>query len=185
MLFRSTNYWIFTEAGLKRLLARSGWRVADYATAGNTSASDPISSAGDERAYCLAERTGGAITNGLLGSGWHEPEGFEDWRWTERTFSVVFPDVGDEAHSVSLRFFLPPAIEDRLGAVELGATVNGRDLSRRGYAKSANYTYHELIPEAALIDRPVVVAFTLSQALPPSPSDPRELGIVVSSVRLL
>src|SRR5205807_10437175 len=38
----STNHWIFTTAGLKRLIERSGWQVADYITVGNTTDSDPI-----------------------------------------------------------------------------------------------------------------------------------------------
>jgi hypothetical protein len=49
----STNYWIFTEAGLRRLVARAGWDVADYVSLGNTTASDPASPEGDERAFVL------------------------------------------------------------------------------------------------------------------------------------
>src|SRR5213594_774995 len=59
----ATNYWIFTNLGLKRLIERSGWQVLDYASVGNSSASDPITAEGDERAFCLAERAGLSITN--------------------------------------------------------------------------------------------------------------------------
>jgi tRNA (mo5U34)-methyltransferase len=48
-----TNYWIFSEAGLKRLFDRTGWEVVEYATVGNTSKSDPASAKGDERAFAL------------------------------------------------------------------------------------------------------------------------------------
>lgn len=48
----ATNYWVFTDAGLRRLLHRTGWDVLDYMTAGNTTTSDPGSAAGDERAFC-------------------------------------------------------------------------------------------------------------------------------------
>jgi tRNA (mo5U34)-methyltransferase len=48
-----TNYWIFSEAGLRRILDRTGWDVLDFMTVGNTKDSDPASSAGDERAFCL------------------------------------------------------------------------------------------------------------------------------------
>jgi tRNA (mo5U34)-methyltransferase len=51
----STNYWIFSEAGFRRILARTGWRILDYITVGNTTDSDPASAAGDERAYCFAQ----------------------------------------------------------------------------------------------------------------------------------
>lgn len=50
----STNYWIFSDAGLRRILKRTGWEVCDYITVGNTANSDPASGEGDERAFCLA-----------------------------------------------------------------------------------------------------------------------------------
>ncbi|MFI4969151.1 MAG: class I SAM-dependent methyltransferase [Lysobacterales bacterium] len=48
-----TNYWMFSEAGLRRVLDRAGWDVLDFMTVGNVRASDPASNAGDERAFCL------------------------------------------------------------------------------------------------------------------------------------
>ena len=49
----STNYWIFSLAGLRRILARTGWEVLDLITVGCTTGSDPGSSDRDERAFCL------------------------------------------------------------------------------------------------------------------------------------
>jgi 2-polyprenyl-3-methyl-5-hydroxy-6-metoxy-1,4-benzoquinol methylase len=51
----STNYWIFSDAGLRRILQRTGWEILDYITVGNTTDSDPGSAEGDERAYCLVK----------------------------------------------------------------------------------------------------------------------------------
>ena len=48
-----TNYWIFSETGLLRLVARTGWIVSDFLTVGDTSESDPSSQEHDERAFCL------------------------------------------------------------------------------------------------------------------------------------
>jgi hypothetical protein len=48
-----TNYWIFSDAGLRRILERTGWDVVDFMTAGNVTQSDPATAAGDERAFCL------------------------------------------------------------------------------------------------------------------------------------
>ena len=48
-----TNFWIFSDAGLRRVLARSGWDILDYSSFGNTSDSDPATTQGDERAFCL------------------------------------------------------------------------------------------------------------------------------------
>lgn len=47
-----TNFWIFSTAGLRRLLDRCGWDVLAYATVGNVENSDPATAQGDERAFC-------------------------------------------------------------------------------------------------------------------------------------
>lgn len=49
----STNYWIFSKAGLLRLFERTGWEVCAFQHFGNVNDSDPASSAGDERAFCV------------------------------------------------------------------------------------------------------------------------------------
>jgi tRNA (mo5U34)-methyltransferase len=52
----STNYWIFSEAGLLRLFDRCGWDVLDFTTVGCTTGSDPASPDRDERAFALLRR---------------------------------------------------------------------------------------------------------------------------------
>jgi 2-polyprenyl-3-methyl-5-hydroxy-6-metoxy-1,4-benzoquinol methylase len=49
----STNFWIFSKAGLMRLFERTGWEVCAFQHFGNVTDSDPASSAGDERAFCV------------------------------------------------------------------------------------------------------------------------------------
>lgn len=49
----ATNYWMFSEAGLRRVLDRAGWDVLDFMTIGNVTESNPASNEGDERAFCL------------------------------------------------------------------------------------------------------------------------------------
>jgi tRNA (mo5U34)-methyltransferase len=51
----ATNYWIFSDAGLKRIFDRSGWNIIDYLRLGNTKNSDPASNEGDERAFALVK----------------------------------------------------------------------------------------------------------------------------------
>ena len=50
-----TNYWIFSQAGLERLVDRTGWEILDAMTVGDTEASDPRSPEHDERAFMLLE----------------------------------------------------------------------------------------------------------------------------------
>lgn len=49
-----TNFWIFSEAGLRRLFERTGWNVAAWRAVGDPD-SDPADMAHDQRAFCLLE----------------------------------------------------------------------------------------------------------------------------------
>ncbi len=51
----ASNYWIFSDEGLRRILKRTGWEICDYLTVGDITHSDPVSNEGDERAFCLAK----------------------------------------------------------------------------------------------------------------------------------
>lgn len=49
----ATNYWIFSEPGLRRLLDRTGWEILDFSLIGCTADSDPSGMDRDERAFCF------------------------------------------------------------------------------------------------------------------------------------
>ncbi|WP_223839811.1 class I SAM-dependent methyltransferase [Saccharopolyspora pogona] len=49
----ATNFWIFSETGLRRLFDRTGWEVVDFTTVGCREDSDPRSQDRDERAFAL------------------------------------------------------------------------------------------------------------------------------------
>lgn len=51
-----TNYWIFSEAGLRQLFTRTGWTVVDFVSVGDTTSSEPAAMDRDERAFCLLKR---------------------------------------------------------------------------------------------------------------------------------
>jgi tRNA (mo5U34)-methyltransferase len=51
-----TCYWIFSEAGLMRLLRRAGWMVLDKLSIGCEEASNPVDNERDERMFIYAER---------------------------------------------------------------------------------------------------------------------------------
>jgi tRNA (mo5U34)-methyltransferase len=50
-----TNYWIFSDVGLRRLLDRTEWDICCYGTVGQKVDSDPSSNDRDERAFCLIQ----------------------------------------------------------------------------------------------------------------------------------
>lgn len=49
----ATNYWIFTELALKRLIVRAGWQVTYSTSVGDTVLSNPSSADHDERSFML------------------------------------------------------------------------------------------------------------------------------------
>lgn len=51
----ATNFWMFSEGGLKRIAQRAGWKVHEFMTAGDTRRSTPADMKHDERAFCLLE----------------------------------------------------------------------------------------------------------------------------------
>ena len=52
----------------------------------------------------------------------------------------------------------------------------------QSYNQPGEYTYTRDVPAAALATEVVPVDFQLDKSLPPSPSDQRELGVIVSAV---
>jgi hypothetical protein len=53
----ATNYWMFSPAGLQRLVERAGWSTLDTANVGNTAQSDPSTPENDERMFMLLRST--------------------------------------------------------------------------------------------------------------------------------
>ena len=49
----STNFWIFSDEGLKRLIHRTGWSILAFTTIGDRNNSMPADPNHDERAICL------------------------------------------------------------------------------------------------------------------------------------
>lgn len=179
-----TNYWIFSEAGLKRLFDRTNWDLCEFATVGNER-SDPSSQEGDQRALCLAKRRlVDCVGKGELIHGWHQIT--EDgWRWTERRFSVAFSKApaGRNGHLVA-EFVIPEIVLDQLGALRLNVNVNGVSLPAQTYDAPGTQSYQATVPGGALSGGRAVVEFELDKGIPPGKTDLRELGLIVTAVEL-
>lgn len=52
----STNYWIFSPAGLERILKRCGWRILHSQRFGAVGRSNPVDNNADERMFAFCER---------------------------------------------------------------------------------------------------------------------------------
>jgi hypothetical protein len=180
----SSNYWIFSEAGLWRLLKRTGWEPIDWLTIGNEQ-SDPVTLGGDQRVYCLARsRAAEPVTIGDLAGGWH---GLEEgsWRWTAREFSVMFRHwVEPGGARLTMSFALPEAVLSKTGPVRLEAAVNGGSLPPQTYATAGMHAYSTPVPAECIADGATRVDFRLDRALPADAADQRERGLVVTRVAL-
>ncbi len=107
------------------------------------------------------------------------------WRWTARQFSVTLSPPATAAARgarLILRLTVPDPVIEKLSSVKLSASVEGTALGEETFSKAGPYVYARDVPAAALAKPSVVVDFSLDKALPPSASDLRELGIVVSAV---
>ena len=163
-----SNFWIFSDAGLRRIVDRSHWRVLNFITVGAND-SDPVSLQHDQRAFCLLQSVHGMRHFNLL-HGWHAPES-SGWRWTAKQFAVSLED----AKSITVEMFIPAELLEGPSAITLSAEANGRALAPETYDAPGKAVYTSSLPPG-----PVEVTFTLSHAFPPSAADARELGIIVA-----
>jgi tRNA (mo5U34)-methyltransferase len=189
-----SNYWIFSEAGLRRILERSGWRVRGLVTTGNIARSEPVRLDRDERATCLIESLRAPRRDApRLVSGWHEDEG--GWRWTAGEFAVEIPrhplDSPPAARKrLEFRFALNSAVAAALGGVTLRARIGDLELGAHMFQGAGEYVYSAEIPAPASRRAPandsaeaLRIDFALDRAFHPGPPDRRELGLQVTFER--
>jgi tRNA (mo5U34)-methyltransferase len=178
-----TNFWIFSEVGLKRIVRRSGWNILKYSTlGGSASTADPVTPGGDVRALLLAESRFAKPSGLVLERGWHELE-YGAARWTERRFSARL-DVAAPLAPATLRFrfHLPEALVGRRPLTRLRASVNGSPLPPAEFSTPGEHEYSATLPSVPA--GVAAIEFELSfeheaAAVGPTDSDQRELGVMV------
>ena len=165
-----TNYWVFSDAGLKRMLDRTGWDICHYATAG-PARSNPSAADADQRAYCLlsSKRADPWVAGADLAGGWHDLER-DSWRWTESRFAAVVPAAGG---TLRFDFTIPPETIELLGGIRIRASVNGAVLGWADFSAAGEHCYAQAIPGEQT--GPALILFELDRRLPPG-EDRRELG---------
>jgi len=177
-----SNYWIFSETGLQRLLERAGWKVRGLVKAGNTKNSNPVRPDRDERATCLVEsRRIPRRDAPRLVEGWHERQ--DVWHWTAREFAVeITRHPLESPRRLEFCFFLNQAVADALGTVTLRARMGGRDLETRIFEGAGEHVYSATIPVDiwdGLLEDNLRIDFSLDRGYQPPPPNRRELGLQV------
>jgi len=172
-----TNFWIFTEEGLKRIVRRAGWDITHYAATGPVATSDPVTPKGDARAYIIAKsRLSGRPAGFRLVDGWHHLED-ERWRWTKRKFSVDVDVVAQDAATLQFNFYLPDPVMAQYPSITLTARVAGEELPPITYTSAGEQSYSARF--GPLAAGAVRVEFELDRAIGLTSEDPRELGVQV------
>jgi tRNA (mo5U34)-methyltransferase len=170
----ATNYWIFSEVALTRLLDRSGWDVLDFQVMGVDRGSEPARLDRDQRAFCLlASRICPRFWVKLL-EGWHPLEQ-SSFRWTERRFSVELkrpPLVNLSTFRFDFRLTFP-------GPVTLNVRVNGVDLPPATYTDEGEHSYIAKLPRQALKNTSIRIDFEVDKCFTGGTLDERELALLV------
>jgi SAM-dependent methyltransferase len=172
----NSNFWIFSNPGLRRILKLAKWETVKWLSLGDTLNSDPVSLERDERAFCLL-RSHYGLTHVELGEGWYSAEA-TGWRWTARRFSARFQGA---ASKLTLQVYLPPEVFLKLGAMTLVIRWEGLELPPAVLDAPGE---HSITRRVSRPTENPTVEFELDKALPPSPEEPRELGIIVSSLEV-
>jgi tRNA (mo5U34)-methyltransferase len=174
-----TNFWIFSEAGLRRICERTGWRIVDFTTIGCTRGSDPAHGDRDERAYCLLESRACPAYSVKLLEGWHPLEQ-NSFRWTSRQFSIELRKTMPlNARTFRLRFHLPEAVVRASGPITIHAKVNGAAFAPETFSMEGEYSYTIDLGRRISKGGPLRIDFTVDKALPAGDLDTRELALIV------
>jgi len=175
----STNYWVFSDTGLRRQLKRANWEICDYLLTGDR----PVGDIAGRRAFCLLRsRFADDKVNVLLGKGWHDLEE-GGWRWTARRFALrLESNRMASTDEIVMNIYVPEALISKCGTVTLHANANGIDLPSHPLEKPGQYEYRQSLGKLCTGDTDVRIDFALDKALEGEPSDDRERGIIVSRI---
>jgi hypothetical protein len=179
----NSNFWIFTPAGLRRLLQRAGWSMLAMSLDGSTQSRPANGDEFDERAYCLLKTTR-ALRNVETAYGWTEDEGV-GWRWTLPRFGAwLRPPRLVRSAQLELRIFVPDEHFVLTGPITIEATVAGRLLGPQTFPASGDWFYRAEITDLPEDGSPIFVEFVVTPALIAPPPDKRELGVIAASLSL-
>lgn len=120
------------------------------------------------------------------------PKGFysveaNSWRWTAGNFTAVLkvpPGAAQKGATLTLNLVASDTILKQVHSQSLTAAVGTTNLKTEKYVDPGSHTFTADVPASALTADTVTIDFSLDNALPPSASDRRELGVIVTAISL-
>jgi tRNA (mo5U34)-methyltransferase len=173
----STNYWIFSAAGLLRILQRTRWAIRAVKRTGCLVDSNPIVAEADERMFVvLQSRVYYPALHVRTASGWHEIEQ-DAFRWTAKSFAleIVLP-LEIALSEFRLSMHAPDVLV--AGGNEVRITCHiGREICGSMTVNYAGpFEFRGTLPPCALHEPVLRLEFTVISSFA---GDDRELGICV------
>jgi tRNA (mo5U34)-methyltransferase len=177
-----TNYFIFSEPGLRVMAERAYWEICDYATVGQSENSEPVRLDRDERAFCLLKSRYDRLADLELLTGWHAAEQ-TGWRWTERSFSARARWAGAIApKTVAVDLYLADNVLRNANPLRLSLAINGEAVTPEVCRNAGRHTMVRRLGKNYV--NQILFEFELNGALPPDEQDSRERGVIVESIRI-
>jgi tRNA (mo5U34)-methyltransferase len=171
----ATNYWIFSAAGLLRILQRTRWALIGSKRIGCLEGSTPTDPGADERMFLLLKsRVHAPELQVRPINGWHAAE-LGKWRWTEKSFSlqIILP-LEQPVIGFEFSFHVP-------AAAKIECSIGGQPVPHIVVDEPGLAVIRAEVSSAAA-HLPVLIAeFQVSSAFSPPAPDVRELGVCVPS----
>jgi 2-polyprenyl-3-methyl-5-hydroxy-6-metoxy-1,4-benzoquinol methylase len=174
-----TNQWIFSPAGLERIVKRSGWRIIDQLTRGCMHASNPTDLDKDARKFLFmrSQRLSAPATIRLL-EGWTEVNELK-WAWSLKRFSfeVTLLDA-TRPPKFSLQFVIPDVLAAATPEVKMSCAVNGVAAGTQTYSGRNEKYFEANLPGSIDFTKPIHFEFTVDHNFKPV-TDLRDLGVII------
>jgi tRNA (mo5U34)-methyltransferase len=177
-----TNYWIFSAAGLLRLLDRTGWTVLGCERIGQALNSDPVRAEADERMFALLRsRPRHRDLFVRPAYGWFEPESHA-WRWTAKRFGLeVVPPADRTLSEFALRIEVPAPVLELSKQVRVTCIIDGDLAGAITCTRAETLEFRGRFPDSSARGT-FHLDFEVESTYLPSGGDVRDLGVIVPLV---